>query len=104
MYEVIAGHHGVETRSFGVVRCCPFWSCEAEGARGRVWSQAACGRPAAMFRTPVRRRAPITGFLQVAIVRGAFPVRTWEVSPVKVTSLTWFRASTVQCPRISRMS
>lgn len=56
-----------------------------------------------MLRMPTRRTAPIARFLQVAIARGAFPVRNWEASSMKVTSLTWCRASTVQCPRISRV-
>lgn len=57
-----------------------------------------------MLRAPVRRRSPIARFLKVAIALGVFPVRSWEASSAKVTSLTWCRASTVQCPRISRAS
>lgn len=57
-----------------------------------------------MLRTPAMRSAPIARFLHVAIARGALPVRSWEASSAKVTSLTWCSASTVQCRPISRAS
>ncbi len=40
-----------------------------------------------MLWTLARRRSAIARFLQVAIARGEFPVRGWEASSVKVTSL-----------------
>nr|WP_240001034.1 MULTISPECIES: hypothetical protein [unclassified Streptomyces] len=41
---------------------------------------------------------------QVAIARGALPVRSWEASSVKVVSRTWCRASIFQWSRISLAS
>jgi hypothetical protein len=36
---------------------------------------------------------------QVAMARAALPVRSWEASSAKVTSLMWCSASIFQCPR-----
>ncbi|QCX82585.1 hypothetical protein C9F11_45115 (plasmid) [Streptomyces sp. YIM 121038] len=38
---------------------------------------------------------------QVAIVRGALPVRSWEASSVQVVSRMWCRASIFQWSRTS---
>lgn len=58
-------------------------------------------RPAAMFLTPPRRMAPMARLRQVAIARGALPVRNWEASSAKVVSRTWRRASIFQWSRTS---
>ncbi|MGW1917624.1 hypothetical protein ACWCQS_44990 [Streptomyces sp. NPDC002076] len=41
---------------------------------------------------------------QVAIARGALPVRSWEASSAKVVSRTWHRASIFQWLRTSSAS
>ncbi|MER6136999.1 hypothetical protein [Streptomyces sp. NPDC001815] len=47
------------------------------------------------------RRAPMARLRQVAIARGALPVRSWEASSAKVVSRTWCRASIFQWSRTS---
>jgi hypothetical protein len=49
-----------------------------------------------MFFTPAVRRAPMARLRQVAIARGALPVRSWEASSAKVVSRMWCRASIFQ--------
>ncbi|KNE82417.1 hypothetical protein ADZ36_11270 [Streptomyces fradiae] len=43
--------------------------------------------------------APMARLRQVAIARGALPVRSWEASSAKVASRTWCRASIFQSSR-----
>lgn len=57
-----------------------------------------------MLLLPARRRAPMARLRQVAMARGAEPVRSWEASSANVTSRTWCRASIFQWLRISRAS
>lgn len=54
-----------------------------------------------MFFTPFIRRAPTARLRQVAMARGALPVRSWEASSAKVVSRTWCRASIFQWSRMS---
>jgi hypothetical protein len=39
-------------------------------------------------------------FRRVAMTRGPWRVRTWELSSAQVTSRMWCRAPVCQCPRI----
>ena len=57
-----------------------------------------------MFFTPAVRRTPMARLRQVAIARGALPVRSWEASSAKVVSRTWCRASIFQWSRTSSAS
>ena len=72
--------------------------------RGRRASRALRRRPAAMFVVPARRRAPMARLRQVAMARGALPVRSWEASSAKVVSRTWCRASICPVSRIRAAS
>ena len=74
------GFNSVLVQGFGVVGPRPFWSCEAEKGEGAGLVPGCLPEAGGMLRTPVRRRAPIARFLQVAIALGAFPVRNWEAS------------------------
>ncbi|KIF01185.1 hypothetical protein PL81_36975 [Streptomyces sp. RSD-27] len=57
-----------------------------------------------MLVTPERFRMPMARLRQVAIARGALPVRSWEASSVKVVPRTWCRDSMPQWSRTSRAS
>ena len=57
-------------------------------ASGRSVLQALCRRAAAMLVAPASRRAPMARLPQVAIARGALPVRSCEASSPNVVSLT----------------
>jgi hypothetical protein len=46
-----------------------------------------------MLVVPASFRAPMARSRQVAIARGALPVRSWEVFSAKVVSRTWCRVS-----------
>lgn len=51
--------------------------------------RALCRRAAAMLVAPASRRVPMARLRQVAIARGALPVRSCEASSANVVSLTF---------------
>lgn len=53
-----------------------------------------------MLVTPASFRTPMAKFRQVAMARGALPLRSWEASSAKVVSRTWCRASIFQWSRM----
>ncbi len=57
-----------------------------------------------MLTAPASLSAPMERLRQLAMARGALPVRSWEASSAKVVPRTWCRASTCQCPLISLAS
>src|SRR5450755_1772276 len=74
-------------------------------ARARAGSAAWCRRPAAMLSHPAMRSRLMATLRQVAMTRGACPVRTWDWSSAKLTSRTqWRRFSTPQWPRTQAAS
>ncbi len=53
-----------------------------------------------MLVTPASFRTPMAKFRQVAMARGALPLRSWEASSAKVVSRTWCGASIFQWSRM----
>lgn len=84
-------------QGFGVVGGRPFRDhLSPSRASGRSALRALCRSAAAMLVAPASRRAPMARLRQVAIARGALPVRSCGASSANVVSLTWCRASICQ--------
>src|SRR5664279_1771625 len=92
---------GVATQGPGIVA----FAHVSASARARAGSAAWCRRPAAMLSHPAMRSRLMATLRQVAMTRGACPVRTWDWSSAKLTSRTqWRRFSTPQWPRTQAAS